>query len=101
MSKAKDILELAGKGGIRSFTSRDVPRLLKEYKVKGLQGAEDYILVKFTRAIIAGKDPQKAWEDACEDENYYGDKPEIVKVRKGLARLIQGEWGMKVDPSKP
>ena len=101
MSKARGILELAGKGGMKGFTTRDVPRLLKEYKVKGLQGAEDYVLDKFTKGVIAGKDLQKAWEYACEDENYYGNKPEIVKVRKGLARLIQGEWGIKVDPSKP
>jgi hypothetical protein len=56
------------------------------------------VLYQFFRNIQFDMEPQKAFFKACENENYYGKRADIVEDRKEIADVIYNEFGIKVDP---
>lgn len=55
-----------------------------------------YMIHKTIQGINSGVHPDKAFRDAAEDENYYGQRPDIVKDRK-LAIDTLHKFGHKVS----
>lgn len=58
-----------------------------------------YILYGFFKKILEDEeDPQDAFYKSCENENFYGDRPDIVKERKMIADVIKKRFNIDVDP---
>lgn len=45
-----------------------------------------------------GQPPQKAFFNACEDENMYGDVDYIVDHRVKVAKILKSKYRITVDP---
>jgi hypothetical protein len=58
---------------------------------------QSYIIYKFFKKIKVGQDPQRAFYDACESENYYGDRPDIVQDRKEVSDVLKEHFNIEVD----
>jgi len=65
-----------------------------------LPNEKDYIVGPVLRAVKAGKDPTKAFAESAENENYYGDKPDIVADRKRIAAYLKKAHGIDIDLEK-
>lgn len=60
----------------------------------------DYVIYNTVNDIAKGKDPDKAFFDACENENLYGDRKDIVAARNGIAEKIKKHFGIDVKYSE-
>lgn len=58
-----------------------------------------YVVSKTVAAIKKGVDPQTAFKDACEDENYYGNRPDIVADRVRIAATLKNKYRIIVNPN--
>jgi len=58
------------------------------------------VINDFIDNMNSGMDPQKAFIEACDNQNFYGDRSDIVKERKGISGVIQYNWNIYVDPVK-
>jgi hypothetical protein len=55
------------------------------------------VLHKFFRYVQNLYSPQEAFYRACEDENYYGDKPFIVRIRREISNVLKTYFNIDVD----
>lgn len=62
----------------------------------GLLEGFTYVVCGMSNKMIAGMDYQSAFNDACEDENFYGDRPDVVADRRAIANFIRQQFGIKV-----
>jgi hypothetical protein len=60
-----------------------------------------YLHDDFIKNMKRGEDPQKAFENASDNQNFYGSRPEIVKERTQVSRLIEKVHNIKVNPVFP
>jgi len=58
------------------------------------------VLYQFFRNIQFGATPQEAFENACEDENYYGMREDIAEDREEIADVIKKEFNIEIDPHR-
>lgn len=64
----------------------------------GEQEGYAYILHKTMKSVQSGANPQKAFENAAEDENYYGSDPVIKRGRSRVAQLLKKHFNVSVNP---
>ena len=58
-----------------------------------------YVLYSFFKKLDSGvKNPKVAFFRACEDENYYGTRADIVEDRTKIATVIKDRFNIEVDP---
>ena len=56
-----------------------------------------YVIFKTLEGFEGGKNIDKAFVDACEDENMYGSRPDIVTERRVLANHLNKVYGLEVS----
>ncbi len=57
-----------------------------------------YIIDGTMKGIAAGRSPDKAFIDAAENENHYGDKPQIRAGREAVAKALKKHFNVTVNP---
>ena len=65
-----------------------------------LQHEQDYIVGPALKAIKAGKDPHRSLADAFENENFHGDRPDIVADRHRIINAMNQKYKTGIDPAK-
>jgi len=76
----------------------NLERIARKYFKNCFKQGNAGVLYSFFRNIQFGMKPQKAFFEACENENYYGNRTDIVEDRKEIADVIYNEFGIKVNP---
>lgn len=61
-------------------------------------GVETYVIHQTLGMIADGQTPQTAFEVACENENLYGSRPDIVSIRKLASNILDKNFGYSVNP---
>jgi len=56
-----------------------------------------YVIHKTLQGFEGGKNIDKAFVDACEDENMYGTRSDIVTERRVLANHLKTVYGLEVS----
>jgi hypothetical protein len=57
-----------------------------------------YIIYKTIKLAKAGKSANKAFAIACEDENFYGTRADIVAHRRRAAAHLYKYYKIKISP---
>jgi len=79
---------------IYSDLNKSSEELFGEENISGI-----YVIYKTLKNIINyGMNSQKAFFFACEDENFHGDGPDIVKERKEIAAILNDRFDIIVNP---
>jgi hypothetical protein len=60
-----------------------------------------YVIHKFFKFLLNGKNPQDAFAYAAEDENFYGDSEWVVDMRKKIADAIYKHHYIEINPNDP
>lgn len=50
--------------------------------------------------INDGMPAQKAFLDACEDQNFYGSRSDTVEARTKISKILKDKFKVTVDPVK-
>jgi len=59
-----------------------------------------YVVYGTLQGIEEGKNPQQAFIDSCENENYYGDSRMIVEYRLLCATILKNHFNIVVSALK-
>lgn len=54
-----------------------------------------YVVQGTLDGIAAKKKPSEAFFDAVEDQNFYGDRPDVVQARNQALRILEKHFGVK------
>lgn len=65
-----------------------------------LEHEELYIVKPALAAIKKGADPNKAFAEHAENENYHGDRPDIVADRNRIIAHMNKKHKLNIDPEK-
>lgn len=90
-----DQADHAGGGG----GSDAAPKWSESQKAAGGNEGHAYVIHGTREGISEGKSPQQAFVDSAEDQNFYGDRPDIVREREQIAEKLEANFGIKVDPN--
>jgi hypothetical protein len=55
-----------------------------------------YLVHETIRAINSGKQPTKAFQNTCENQNFYGDRPDIIAARKKARDILRDKYRVNV-----
>lgn len=58
-----------------------------------------YIIHGTLEGILLGKDTDKAFAEAAENENFYGDRPDIKKARYSAMSHLRKHYNIHISPS--
>jgi hypothetical protein len=69
----------------------------KYFKGAKAYGGCVYIMYKTLKDIGAGTEPNEAFSEACDDENFHGDRPDIKADRDLVQRVLKQVAGVAVS----
>ena len=102
-TRGRDPAEAMGVG-LKAYLKEVMDTIADDYDAAGHYffgtkpvGGGTNVIYKTIEGIVEGKDVQAAFFDACEDENFYGDRQDIVEYRKLITDVLRDEFGLRVD----
>jgi hypothetical protein len=81
----------------RKYEERKIPPDWRDISRVTGEGAVGYVVYKTIEGMNQGKDQNIAFRDAAEDENLWGDRPDIRQQRRDAAEVLKDMYFLHID----